>query len=408
MNRTIKTSTILSLFGLLASTQVSALEMLDGYARGGIGSTDWSGAQSCYQLTGTGGKFRLGNECDQYIEVGFKQDFFTLNDGSTMGFYTMPAASNPWNQKLTFDSDDGGYFKWAQAYAYWNNVSALNGGNIWAGRLYYKRKFSYLSDYFYWNQSATGFGLDSVQIGDLKYSYVFSRKDSPFQDNWVTRHDFNVAGFKTNTDGELEVGVNYVDKPSNDADAHSGWSVGLQHVQSGMFGKDIVNTLAFQYGVGPGTGLGYTGDTSLDNDANKWRVVDHGMWTHSPRLQTAYQFVYEKADMNGSADQTWVNLGFRPVYSVTDTFKVSFEAGVDYVDTTTDDMYLGKFTLAPTWSPKGPGFWTRPEVKLYYTYATWNEAARDAAVPGSALSATGPAGGDTHSSTVGIQIEHCW
>ncbi|TCK09338.1 maltoporin [Marinobacterium mangrovicola] len=393
---------------IFSTTQVNALEMVDNYLRTGFGTSDWTGSQSCYQLSGSGAKYRLGNECEQYIELGFKQDFGTFNDGSTVGFYTMPAALNPFNQKVTFKTDDGGYAKFLQAYAYWNDISALNGGNIWVGNRYYKRKFSYLSDFFYWNQSAIGFGLDSIPIGGLKYSYVFSRRDNIFQKDYVTRHDFNIAGFDTNKGGELEVGLNYLAKPSNDDNAHSGWSVSLQHVQSGIFDQNISNTFAVQYGVGPGTALGYTGDMSLDNTAKSWRMVDHFLWTHSPKFQTAFQFVYQNDSGRGQADQKWISLGFRPVYAVTETFKLSFEAGLDYVDTDPEDKYLGKFTLAPTWSPGGPGFWTRPEVKLYYTYATWNEAARDAAEPGSGLSSTGPAEGDTHSTTVGLQVEYSW
>ena len=34
-----------------------------------------------------------------------------------------------------------------------------------------------------------------MEIGGLKYSYAFSRKDSVFQKDYVTRHDFNVGGF---------------------------------------------------------------------------------------------------------------------------------------------------------------------------------------------------------------------
>ena len=40
-------------------------------------------------------------------------------------------------------------------------------------------------------------------IGGLKYSYALSRKDNLYQENYVTRHDFNVGGFNTNPGGEL-------------------------------------------------------------------------------------------------------------------------------------------------------------------------------------------------------------
>ncbi|MCY1511545.1 Maltoporin [compost metagenome] len=72
---------------------------------------------------------------------------------------------------------------------------------------------------------------------------------------------------------------------------------------------------------------------------------------------------------------------------------------------------LTKFTIAPTWSPAGPGFWERPEIRLYYTYASWNEAAQRAASQlsaGSALSDTGAFGDALHGSNFGVQLEYWW
>ncbi|WP_372875826.1 carbohydrate porin, partial [Pseudomonas sp.] len=72
---------------------------------------------------------------------------------------------------------------------------------------------------------------------------------------------------------------------------------------------------------------------------------------------------------------------------------------------------LNKFTVAPTWSPAGPGFWARPEIRLYYTYASWNAAAQRAAselAAGSALSDSGAFGSARHGSNFGVQVEYWW
>ncbi|MFP3548901.1 carbohydrate porin, partial [Rhizobium sp. SIMBA_035] len=79
----------------------------------------------------------------------------------------------------------------------------------------------HISDFYYWNQSATGGGVEDVRIGDLKYSYAFSRKDNLYQKQAVSRHDFNVAGFQTNPGGELELGLSYLEKPDRRG-AHNG------------------------------------------------------------------------------------------------------------------------------------------------------------------------------------------
>src|SRR5690606_42018781 len=100
--------------------------------------------------------------------------------------------------------------------------------------------------------------------------------------------------------------------------------------------------------------------------------------------------------------------GVRPVYAFTDTFKLVTELGHDRINTQGENRKLTKFTVAPTWSPNGPGFWNRPEFRLYYTYAVWNDAAQDAAAPGTALSDSGSFGGDRHGSNFGVQVEHWW
>ena len=52
---------------------------------------------------------------------------------------------------------------------------------------------------------------------------------------------------------------------------------------------------------------------------------------------------------------------------------------------------LSKFTIAPTLA-LDKAFWSRPELRFYYTYARWNRAAQQAAVPGSALAGDGAFG----------------
>ena len=60
---------------------------------------------------------------------------------------------------------------------------------------------------------------------------------------------------------------------------------------------------------------------------------------------------------------------------------------------------------------QGPGILGAPEVRLYYTYASWNEAAKRAAnelAQGSALSDTGAFGTARHGANVGLQVEYWW
>lgn len=197
-----------------------ALEF-SGYLRSGVGDSVEGGTQSCFQLPGAPSKYRLGNECEQYAELNLRQDLYTFADGSVLSLEGMAALYNQYGHTPEFTGDHG-WARMVQAYAEWSKVPALHNGSLWAGRRFYKRNDIHISDFYYWNQSATGAGVEDMEIGGLKYSYAFSRKDSVFQKDYINRHDFNVGGFDSNPGGELEFGVSYIDKPDSE-DAHSGW-----------------------------------------------------------------------------------------------------------------------------------------------------------------------------------------
>ena len=391
---------------LLAPLSASALEFA-GYLRSGVGNSLNGGKQSCFKLPGAEAKYRLGNECEQYAELELRQDVYSFDDGSVLSVDGMASLYNQYDRQLTFQGDNGSA-RLPQLYAQWSNLPSLNGGSLWAGRRYYKRNDIHISDFYYWNQSATGAGIEDVLIGGLRYSYALSRKDNLYQENYVTRHDFNVAGFNTNPGGELEFGLSYLDKPER-TEAHSGWAITAQHVQTEFLGGK--NKLAVQYGEGSGTGLGYTGDYRLDNSSKRYRIVEFFDWQLTPRFGGQIEAVYQKDFRPDGGNQEWLSLGVRPAYAITEQFKLVTELGHDQVKAADGTRKLSKFTFAPTWSPKGPGFWTRPEVRLYYTYASWNAAAQRAANEldaGSALSDTGSFGTARHGSNAGLQVEYWW
>lgn len=406
MKKTTRLGLAVSLASLAMPFAAQALDF-NGYVRSGIGESTASESQACFQLPGAASKFRLGNECEQYAELGLRQDLFTMDDGSVLSVEGMAALYNEYDHTPKFTGDHG-FARLVQAYAEWSNIAALNNGSLWAGRRFYKRNDIHISDFYYWNQSATGAGIENVEIGGLQYSYAFSRKDSVFQENYTNRHDFNVGGFDTNPDGELQFGVSYIADPDR-GESNSGWSVTAQHEQIGFLGGS--NTFAVQYGEGPGTGLGYTGDVTLDESAKSWRVVEFFDWQVTPRFGGQFQVVYQKDKRQDGGDQDWISVGVRPVYALTEEFKLVAEVGHDQIDAEAGTRKLTKFTIAPTWSPAGPEFWARPEFRLYYTYAQWNDAAQDAAnlmAAGSALSETGAFGSAQHGSNFGVQVEYWW
>ncbi|MCY1503354.1 Maltoporin [compost metagenome] len=398
----------LSLALLCAGLPLAGQAMeFSGYLRSGAGQTESGDTQSCFQLPGVPTKYRLGNECEQYAELDLRQDLFSPADGSTFSVEAMAALYNQYGHDLQF-SGEHGFARMPQLFAEWSRVPALNGGSLWAGRRYYKRNDIHISDFYYWNQSATGAGIEDVQLGGLRYSYAFSRKDNLFQEAYINRHDFNVAGFEANPGGELELGVSYIAKPDS-TDAHSGWSASVQHKQQAFLGG--ANTFAVQYGRGPGTGLGYTGDPTLGSGDRSWRLVEFFDWQVTPRLGGQVELVYQNDVRQDGDDQGWLSLGGRTSYACSEHFKLVGELGHDQLDAEDGTRRLSKLTLAPTWSPAGPAFWARPEIRLYYTYARWNAAAQRAAnllAAGSALSDSGAFDSARHGANMGLQVEYWW
>jgi len=378
-----------------------------GYIRTGTGHTSKSGTQQCFQLPGAAAKYRLGNECETWAEPELRKTFTEFSDGSTLRGVAMLWVTNAYGQKQTFDTDGGAAgTRLGQAYLSLGNAPWLNGGALWVGRRYYKRNDVHINDFFYWNNSGTGIGIEDAGVGDgpLKLSYFFSRKDTITQEPYVNKHDLQLGGIPTNPNGALAVGVNYIEKASYPGSA-SGWQITAQHRQSGLFGVGN-NTFALQYGRGPGTGLGGT-FVGAPKGLSRFRLVEAFDW-QVDRLGGQATVVFQRTSL-GNTDVDWISAGVRPVYAIRDNVKLALEVGYDRADTAVGKTaQLGKATLAAAWSPKGPNWTQRPEFRVYYTRAHWNEAAQAAASPGSALSSTGAFDNARHGGNFGVQIEHWW
>ena len=73
-----------------------------------------------------------------------------------------------------------------------------------------------------------------------------------------------------------------------------------------------------------------------------------------------------------------------------------------------DKRTLDKFTLALALTPQGGGYYSRPELRVFYTSASWNTAAQTAATAGDPLSSTGVFGTNKSGSVIGLTAESWW
>ena len=377
------------------STQTLLAVELHGYVRLGAGSIENGQGQECFKLSEAPAKYRLGNECDQYGELFGSQKVMEFSDHSKLSINAMAQFSNDYNKSLKF-SGENGFTRLSQAYLNWENVPMLHGGNLWVGRRYYNRHDIHMSDFFYWNQSANGFGIDQFKVGNLDLSYVFSRKDSVFQEIYINRHDFTVSKIPMSQSNQLQFGISYIDADKK------GWSFSLENVSSNVFnGK---NTFAVQYGIGAGTGLSYTGNTLFGDNSKNFRVLDYVDWESNNKIFNGqFQVIYQITDLEQQDKLKWFSVGSRTAYVINDVFKISSEIGYDQINKSDETRRLTKLTIAPTLSLQGTGFYDRPELRVYYTYAYWNDtekSIRDLVENNYT--------GTNHGSNFGIQLEYFW
>ena len=114
------------------------------------------------------------------------------------------------NSPLSFTTSTGATLSFPNLYADIKGIPWLFGGTAWAGTRYYKRESVYISDFFYWNPSGVGAGIEDINLGkDLRLSYaafaVDGRLAPPPQDvraaagdavDFGVRNDLQLRGIK--------------------------------------------------------------------------------------------------------------------------------------------------------------------------------------------------------------------
>lgn len=435
--------TALFILAAMAVTMAAPAAAVDfnGYLRTGVGGNSEGGSQACFSLPGMPFKFRLGNECETYAELGFGQTLFR-DKATGLQFRYEGMLAYQTSQNQDFESLRGSYDlipnpdydpglpigPTNQPQILKNNLpgndianrqnfviaTLPNGIQIWGGKRYYHRQDIHQIDFYYWDPSGYGFGVENVDLpmGKLAVA-LFKSGDGATQTNW--RPDVRVEGINVGF-GAIDVGFNgnYISSKDSVGDAMK-FSPGftIQHKVSVLGGQ---NTLAFQYGAGAMAQLDKYVSTGRTSDSNQFRVVENLLFAPTSDISGSLTVVYEDATeiySNDPGNQAayWnsrqsLSAGIRPAYRVNDWFKVAGEVAYQTVmgKKGADDLSLYKVTLAPTiTTPAGPGgeFLTRPEIRLFATYAGWNDAAKGQ-VGGKAFA------DKSNGLTFGAQVEAWW
>jgi len=414
------------LAAMLVSAPALAVDF-HGYMRSGVGATAGGGDQACFQAAGAPAKYRLGNECETYAEIGLGQEVWKEGEQSfyvdSMIAYNSRQA-NDWEATRTDTNggtnhpfDEGGDVAIRQFNVVGHNlIASLPGADIWAGKRYYKRHDVHINDYYYWDVSGPGAGIEDIDLGFAKASIAWIRNtdgDWTYQGSGTGTNiandtlDIRLAEIDVNPNGKLEIGYDYgkanlTDEQESDPGYtnQKGQLVTLEHTQANWFGG--YNKLAVQYGT-DGI-IGSSGRNSTGNsDGDMLRVVNQGVVGLTDNIEMMYVQIYEDKDFDNDSGQKWLSFGVRPVYKWNETMSTALEFGYDRIDPQADgerSRDLKKLTLAQQWSA-GRSFWARPQIRVFATYAKWDGGRYQAA--SESIDA-----GDDDGLTFGVQAEAWW
>ena len=402
------------------------------YMRSGAGTTSDGGSQACFRLPGAATFFRLGNECDSYVD---------LKLGSHLG----EVKGTKFDAKITLSHGTQGMANWEQSTPALRelfvtatdigsslDVRALDGAILWVGKRFYKNPDVHMMDYTYWEPGqGPGFGLDNVTLGPGKFAYAMFRMGDftgygvnnglgGYNPDLIgggsrsaTVHDFRLEEIGGNPGGKLTVGMDLVRASNRDGTStytvdttqsvdldnnpatpnvdvvvretrtidnksgNNGTAFTLSHEQANAFGLGGTNSLVLQFAHDAALLKGYGVGGSTDK-RREWMVFDHWLYEPAHSKWSATSTVgYRHAKVNDvKMREMWV--GTRPLYNINEVLGLFSELSHQRVKQDSQSTRtLSKVTLGTQFS-MGPGMMARPALRFFATYAKWNDAAANA------------------------------
>lgn len=378
-----------------------------GYVRSGVGRSS-VGDQPCFRLAGAGAKYRLGNECETFAELAL---------ASGLGARLPGSKDNPdlrrwqWTGRVSLAAPQAQDYRepTGRLPEFWLQHALSGGAKLWAGKRFYLRHDVHINDFFYWDHSGAGAGVQDLELGFGKVAYAL-RHQPVSGGGHIWAHDFRMYGIPANPGGEFEFGIDLRQGGGrNDGAAvPRGLALTALHKQGRIFGGS--NTFALQYGKGSGANLSGGLISSVSNREAAVRAVEYLVWEPvGSRFTGAFTALREtRRGADAAGDQTWTSIGARPQYHFSPRWAIALEVGRDRVEPEeAPARTLDKATLALLLTTK-QGFFARPQLRAFVTRARWNGAAQAAAAAGTPLSPSGPFGEVRHGTSYGLQVEAWW
>lgn len=402
-----------------------------GYFRAGYGINSKGGHMEAFQAPGAPVKYRLGNEQETYIETTFLEKNWNPNTNS-LDIKTQIRVAYKTQQNKSWDEENRVVLREMFA-AMGNFIESNPSAKVWAGERFYRLPELNINDFWWYDMSGYGGGFEDVDLGAgrMHIAYIGYSEDAS---SYWTSSDKNVYNYTTAngrlaknnlnvmfsdfyTDmGKLTSWVNggfmnggtttNSDGASYHYPSQAGIDCGVMHqVKAGK----ADNQFALQYGYGCNSSLSAGGNQPANDDntrANIFRATE--MYDQQVTERFSAEAVGVLQYMNNGADSksdaTWASAGVRPIYQFFKHFGIEFEPGIDYINDRQNnfDSYLLKITGALRITPD-PGFNSRPEFRLFCTYAQWgNDFEGNPAMGGTAFL------NQRDGLNFGVQAEHWW
>lgn len=377
----------------------------------------------CFKLDGAQTKYRLGNECETWLELGIYQDI-EFDNGVKIHNQIMPSFYGANESSVDF-------VRWEDVYSEVFNIFDSNSVSFWLGRRYYKRYDSHISDYFFFNMGGTGLGVDNFEIYKdltLSYSYIYDDlKDDSFEAGESLRfnsHDLRLK--KKYENSELILFVNYMnfsDKRLNsgyEIKSSDGYALGILYKSKNIYSKLLdlkgQNIAAAFYGSGAARSAGQNSSflqddivtTMIQNDttiksAKTFRFINYNA-LQNDTFGVMSNLVYQTKNETefSLTRQNWFSAGVRVYYFTNKNMRILNEIGYDnvYDEINKESYYLSKITPAFEFALK-KGIWSRPVLRVYFTYAKWSHSAKGKV-------AADYYQNSTSGTNAGIQLEYWW
>lgn len=397
-----KTLLAVAIGGAMFATSAAAVDF-HGYARSGIGWTSGGGEQTALQVNGGGSKYRLGNETETYAEFKLGQELF--KDGNK-SIYLDSNIAYSIDQQVDWEATDPAF---REINVQFKNFAEdlLPGATLWAGKRFYQRHDVHMNDFYYWDISGPGAGVENIDLGFGKLSLavtrntegggtatygqdrvyyidnngqIQSRLEDRKADVYNDVFDIRLADLNVNPNGKLEIGFDYGNAHTRNGyhlepgASKNGYMITLEHTQGEFFGG--FNKFVAQYATDSMTSwnTGHSQGGSVNNNGDMLRLIDHGVVQFSPKVEMMYALIYEKTDLDNNQGKTWYSAGVRPMYKWNKTMSTLLEVGYDRIKEQSSGKKndLAKVTLAQQWQA-GDSIWARPAIRVFGTYGHWND-----------------------------------